>query len=51
MPVRQDAQFGPGTVASMALAYWDADNTATGWNDAEHVQSSYLGWIEVMLAG
>ncbi len=33
----------------MALAYWDADNSPEGWDDAEHVQSSTQGWIGVTL--
>lgn len=45
----QDAQFAVGDTAKMALAYWDPDNSAEGWDDVEHVQSSYLGWIEVTL--
>jgi len=45
----QDAQFAVGTTAHLALAYWDADNGPDGWDDAEHVQSSHLGWIEVTL--
>ena len=44
-----DAQFAVGQTALMALAYWDADNSETGWDDPEHVQSSSLGWIEVTL--
>jgi hypothetical protein len=46
---RQDAQFAVGTTAHLALAYWDADNGPEGWDDAEHIQSSHLGWIEVTL--
>jgi hypothetical protein len=45
----QDAQFAVGTTALMAIAYWDPDNSPEGWDDAEHVQSSHLGWIEVTL--
>ncbi len=47
----QDAQFAVGQSALLALAYWDADNSPDGWEDAEHVQSSSLGWIEVTLVG
>ena len=46
----QDAQFVAGETALMALAYWDADNSPEGWDDAEHVQSSNQGWIEVSVA-
>ena len=45
-----DAQFAVGQTGLMALAYWDADNSAEGWTDAEHVQSSNQGWIEVTIA-
>ncbi|MFQ5554296.1 MAG: ethylbenzene dehydrogenase-related protein [Acidimicrobiia bacterium] len=45
----QDAQFTVGGTGLMALAYWDADNSPEGWDDAEHVQSSNKGWIEVLL--
>ena len=44
-----DAQFTPGGKAFIALAYWDADETAEGWTDAGHLQSSSGGWIEVIL--
>lgn len=47
----QDAQFAVGETVKMALAYWDPDNSPEGWDDAEHVQSSYLGWIHVTLMG
>jgi hypothetical protein len=47
----QDAQFSVGGTALMALAYWDADNSPEGWDDAEHVQSANQGWIELTLAG
>ena len=47
----QDAQFAVGHSVLLALAYWDADNSPEGWDDAEHVQSSSLGWIEVTLVG
>ncbi|MBI5156573.1 MAG: hypothetical protein HZA58_01020 [Acidimicrobiia bacterium] len=46
----QDGQFAVGATSLMALAYWDADNSAAGWDDPEHVQSAGLGWIEVTLA-
>ena len=45
----QDAQFAAGEIVKMALAYWDADNSVEGWDDAEHVQSSNQGWIDVNL--
>jgi len=40
----QDAQFAHGETAQMALAYWDPDETDTGWTDAGYLQSSDLGW-------
>ena len=46
----QDAAFAAGEEALMALAYWDADNSPEGWDDAEHVQSSNQDWIVVTLA-
>jgi len=45
----QDAQFASGATALVALAYWDADETADGWTDSGHLQSSDFGWIEVTL--
>lgn len=45
----QDAQFASGQTAKLAIAYWDADETADGWTDSGHLQSSDLGWIEVHL--
>lgn len=44
-----DAQLTPGGSAQVALAYWDADESAEGWSDAGHVQSATGGWIEVTL--
>jgi hypothetical protein len=40
-----DAQFTAGGTSAFALAYWDADETDTGWTDAGHIQSSSGGWI------
>jgi hypothetical protein len=45
----QDAQFAVASPAMLALAYWDADQTAAGWQDDGHAQSSNQGWIEVTL--
>ncbi len=45
----QDAQLQPGSMANMALAYWDADETPDDWTDLGHLQSSSFGWIEVAL--
>jgi hypothetical protein len=45
----QDAQFVVGSTALLSLAYWDADFSFEGWDDASHVQSSNQGWIEVTL--
>jgi hypothetical protein len=45
-----DTQFGAESTYLLALAYWDADNSPDGWSDAEHVQSSNQGFIEVTLA-
>jgi len=42
-----DAQFEAGASTLLALAYWDPDAGGNGWNRKDHVQSSYLGWIEV----
>jgi hypothetical protein len=47
----QDAQFEVGGTSLLALAYWDADNSPEGWDDAEHVQTSNQGFIEVTLNG
>ena len=44
-----DAQFAVGDIALLALAYWDADNSVEGWDDADHVVSANQGWIEVRL--
>ncbi|NQW18375.1 MAG: hypothetical protein HQ478_12905 [Chloroflexi bacterium] len=44
-----DAQFVSGAITAIALAYWDADETASGWTDLGHLQSSSGGWIEVTL--
>ena len=44
-----DAQLQPGGKAFLALAYWDADETAAGWTDTGHLQSATAGWIEVMV--
>ena len=44
-----DAQLVAGGQANFALAYWDADETAEGWTDAGHIQSSTYGWIQVDL--
>jgi hypothetical protein len=46
----QDAQFAAGATSLLALAYWDADQTPSGWEDDGHSQSSNEGWIEVTLA-
>ena len=47
----QDAQFTPGDVALLALAYWDPDTNPDepGWENPEHVQSADQGWIEIVL--
>jgi hypothetical protein len=44
-----DAILVAGATAKMAIAYWDADETASGWTGTGHVQSSDAGWIEVTL--
>jgi hypothetical protein len=44
-----DAQLTPGGTTNMALAFWDADETADGWTDIGHLQSASGGWIEVKL--
>lgn len=45
----QDVQFSVGGTALLSLAYWDADNSIEGWDDADHVQTSNQGWIKVIL--
>ena len=45
----QDAQLASGGAAFVAIAYWDAKESATGWSDAGHLQSAEVGWIEVTL--
>ena len=45
----QDVQFQSGGAAFIALAYWDADESAEGWSDTGHVVSSYNDWIAVTL--
>ncbi len=46
----QDAQFSVGESSQLALAYWDPDAGQNGWGRRDHVQSSHLGWIEVIFA-
>ncbi len=43
----QDGQFAAGAELHLALAYWDPDQAADGWEDDGHVQSANQGWIEV----
>jgi len=45
----QDTQFASGEKAYLALAYFDPSETAEGWTDAGHLQSSDIGWIEIAL--
>jgi hypothetical protein len=45
----EDAQFTAGGSAFMALAYFDADESQTGWSDAGHLTSADAGWIEILL--
>lgn len=45
----QDVQFVRGGSTRLALAYWDPDESITGWSDVGHLTSSYEGWIEVIL--
>lgn len=42
-----DAQFEAGESALLALAYWDADFSADGWDDSTHVTSAEPDWITV----
>lgn len=44
-----DVQFVVGETVRLALAYWDPDAGQNGWGRRDHVQSSYLGWIDVVL--
>ncbi len=43
----QDGQFAVGSLAYVALAYFDPSEGPDGWTDAGHLQSAYSGWIEV----
>jgi hypothetical protein len=45
----QDAQFTSAATTFLALAYFDPDESATGWSDAGHVTSAEQGWITVNL--
>jgi hypothetical protein len=50
----QDAQFQLGSIARIALAYWDGSESQGGWTDAGHAVSvtteeGLAGWIEVAL--
>jgi hypothetical protein len=45
----QDVQFASGATSLLALAYFDPDESTTGWSDAGHLTSSYVDWIEVIL--
>ncbi len=47
----EDAQFAQNTSAFLALAYFDADESAIGWSDAGHLTSAGEGWIEVLIPG
>ncbi|MFW9802177.1 MAG: ethylbenzene dehydrogenase-related protein [Candidatus Thorarchaeota archaeon] len=52
----EDAQFSAGGTFGMAIAYWDADQTATGWEHDGHYASCRdpatldFSWIQVSLA-
>ena len=47
----EDAQFAACGTASMALAYFDADESEVGWTDTGHLTSADEGFIEVTLPG
>jgi hypothetical protein len=47
----EDAQFADCGTASMALAYFDADEGALGWTDTGHLTSADEGFIVVTLPG
>ncbi len=53
--LNEDYQFTVGGTAGLALAYWDADETDTGWTDAGHYASCRdpdtldFSWIQVTL--
>jgi hypothetical protein len=47
----EDAQFTAGGTARIALAYFDADESAIGWSEAGHLTSAGEGWIEVLIPG
>ncbi|MFQ5380678.1 MAG: ethylbenzene dehydrogenase-related protein, partial [Dehalococcoidia bacterium] len=44
-----DAQFAPGGIAHMAIAYWDPKESAAGWSNEGHLTSADLGWLEVTI--
>ena len=44
-----DVRLASGSTFKVALAYWDADESAKGWTDLGHLQTSWMGWIEVTL--
>lgn len=54
--MNQDRQFAVGETVGMALAYWDADETPTGWTGSGHYAScvdpatlNFDLWINVTL--
>ncbi|MFW9780311.1 MAG: hypothetical protein ACFFE8_15830 [Candidatus Heimdallarchaeota archaeon] len=45
-----DIQMKEGSIYIMALAYWDPDQTPTGWQDSGHmISADSAGWLEVHL--
>ena len=44
-----DAQLAAGGTASVAIAWWAADETAEGWTAAGHLTNANSGWMAVSL--
>lgn len=54
--MNQDVQLAPNATFGMAVAYWDPDQTATGWTPSGHYAScvdpdtlNFDSWIDVTL--
>ncbi len=43
----QDIQFKAGDTVKLAVAYWDPDESPSGWSGPGHLQSAEGGWITV----
>ncbi|MFW9855998.1 MAG: ethylbenzene dehydrogenase-related protein [Candidatus Thorarchaeota archaeon] len=45
-----DTQFSENSVYKMGVAYWDPDETPTGWEDDGHlVSAETVGWLNIEL--